>query len=81
MSCAPVFVPVPPVTDASLATLAVPASALVREDDLTGVYLAAEGEARLRWVRLGRSFSDSVEVLSGLRDGDRVVVTAASARR
>lgn len=63
------------------ATLAVPASALVREDDLTGVYLAAEGGARLRWVRLGRSFGDSVEVLSGLRDGDRVVATAASARR
>lgn len=66
---------------AARATLVVPASALVHEGDLTGVYLAAEGGARLRWVRPGRSFGDSVEVLAGLRDGDQVVGTAAPQRR
>jgi RND family efflux transporter MFP subunit len=55
--------------------LVVPASAVHREGDLTGVYVSAdEGDAALRWVRLGRESGDSVEVLSGVRDGDRVLV-------
>lgn len=63
------------------ATLVVPASALVRQGDLTGVYLAGDGGSRLRWVRSGRSFADSVEVLAGLRDGDRVIAAAVAERR
>lgn len=63
------------------ATLVVPVSALVHEGDLTGVYLAADGGAHLRWVRPGRAFADSVEVLAGLSDGDQVVTTAATGRR
>jgi RND family efflux transporter MFP subunit len=66
---------------AARATLVVPASALVRQGDLTGVYLAGDDGARVRWVRPGRSFADSVEVLAGLKDGDRVVATAVRERR
>lgn len=66
---------------AARAALVVPASALVRQGDLTGVYLAGDEGSRVRWVRPGRSFADSVEVLAGLKDGDQVVATAAAERR
>lgn len=54
----------------------VPASAIRREGDLTGVTVrGGEGEG-VRWVRLGRTFGNDVEVTSGLRAGDRIVVAA-----
>ncbi len=56
--------------------ITVPASAVVRRGQLTGVrVVTAEGVA-LRWVRLGRSVGDGsrVEVLSGLAEGDRIVL-------
>ncbi|MFQ6098008.1 MAG: efflux RND transporter periplasmic adaptor subunit, partial [Armatimonadota bacterium] len=34
-----------------------------------------EGRARLRLITLGRTFDGEVEVLSGLQDGDRIVVS------
>jgi RND family efflux transporter MFP subunit len=56
------------------AALVVPAAAVIREGDLTGVLLRAEeGDVR-RWVRLGREYEQVVEVISGLRAGDHVVV-------
>jgi RND family efflux transporter MFP subunit len=59
--------------------LVVPAPAIVRAGDLTGVTLrTAQGDDR-RWVRLGRSIGDMVEVTAGLVKGDRVVVPAARA--
>lgn len=54
--------------------LVVPATAIVREGDLTGVILrTANGDER-RWVRLGATSGTMVEVSSGLRSGDRVVL-------
>jgi RND family efflux transporter MFP subunit len=57
-------------------TYVVPRAALVRQGDMTGVYLRRDGAQLLRWVRTGPSSADSVEVLSGLRDGDVIVVPA-----
>lgn len=53
----------------------VPASAVVRRGQLTGVRVATADGVALRWVRLGRSVDDGerVEVLSGLNPGDRIV--------
>lgn len=56
--------------------LVVPVEALVREGDLTGVRVQTAGGAELRWVRLGDRTDGSVEVLSGLRSGDRLLVPA-----
>ena len=60
--------------------VAVPASAIVRRGQLTGVRVLTGDAVVLRWVRLGRRVStgtspDSarVEVLSGLEAGDRIV--------
>jgi RND family efflux transporter MFP subunit len=55
------------------AALRVPASCVVRRGELTGVFVAREGHARLRWVRLGRVEADAVEVLAGLWAGEQVV--------
>ncbi len=57
----------------------VPSAAIVREGDLTGVRLQTAAGAELRWVRLGREQGSSVEVVSGLRAGDRVLLPATAA--
>ena len=52
----------------------VPAGAVIRRGQLTGVWiLRQDSKAHLRWVRLGRTFGDSIEILSGL-NGDEIVV-------
>lgn len=59
--------------------LLVPAAAVRREGDLTGVMVRTADGAELRWVRVGRTLNGSVEVTSGLRRDDQVVVPSASA--
>lgn len=56
----------------------IPAQALVREGDLTGVRIRTEAGTGLRWVRLGSPIGGAIEVLSGLRSGDQVLVPAAA---
>lgn len=61
--------------------LSVPRSAIVTRGELTGVYLVGtDSIARLRWIRIGRGSSDSLQVISGLVSGDVVVLQAASLR-
>lgn len=57
--------------------LLVPADALVREGQLTGVFTLEDGTLRLRWIRPGRTAEGMVEVLSGL-DADAQVVRTPS---
>ena len=61
--------------------LLVPREAVVREGQLRGVYVHTEGRACLRWVRLGRSWGQRVEVLSGLDQGAQVIVGDATELR
>lgn len=59
-------------------TLVVPRSAVVERGQLTGVFVVEPDRiARLRWVKIGRSFEEAVEVLSGLNAGERVMIDAA----
>jgi RND family efflux transporter MFP subunit len=51
----------------------VPEGAIVTEGDLTGVRILGERGSELRWVRVGRRSDGQVEVLSGLRVGERVI--------
>jgi len=56
----------------------IPSTAIIRHGQLTGLFLVdADQIARYRLIRIGRTFGQSVEVLSGLRDGDRYVVNPA----
>jgi RND family efflux transporter MFP subunit len=67
---------------AAAAALQVPAGAVVRRGELTGVYvLDAAGRPLLRQVRLGRADGDRVEVLTGLARGERVATDPQAAAR
>ncbi|WP_026436575.1 efflux RND transporter periplasmic adaptor subunit [Acidovorax sp. JHL-9] len=60
----------------------IPASAVVRRAEMTGVYvLNAQGRPLLRQVRLGRVDGAQVEVLSGLRQGDQVATDPQAAAK
>jgi RND family efflux transporter MFP subunit len=58
--------------------LLVPAGAVVRQGELTGVHVTSAGSSSLRWVRLGRARGAMIEVLSGLAGGDTVLVAAGT---
>jgi RND family efflux transporter MFP subunit len=53
--------------------LTVSRSALVQRGELTGVFVAKDGHAELRWLSLGEGAGDSVPVRSGLKAEDRVI--------
>jgi len=60
--------------------VAIPAEAVVRRGQLTGVRVVTSNGATLRWIRLGRTVGeDRVEVLSGLSAGDEIVASAVDA--
>lgn len=62
--------------------LSIPLQAVVRRAELTAVYVPGEqGTPVLRQVRLGPVQGDQVEVLAGLRAGDRVVTAPEAAAR
>lgn len=55
----------------------IPEAAIVENGQLKGVYVVGENNiALLRWLRLGRTFGDEVEVLSGLNADETYVVSA-----
>jgi len=52
----------------------VPQSSVVRQGQLTGLYAVSQtGTALLRWIRTGKTYGDSIEVLSGLSDGEKYI--------
>lgn len=55
-------------------TLLVPEAALVPEQGSTFVFAIADGVAERREVRIGRRRPGEVEIVSGLKEGERVVV-------
>ncbi|MDD4193068.1 MAG: efflux RND transporter periplasmic adaptor subunit [Mangrovibacterium sp.] len=59
--------------------LLVPVQSLIKRGQMTGLYtVGQEGAALLRWIRTGKTYGDSVEVLSGLADGEQYIVSAES---
>jgi len=61
-------------TDAGRPTRWIPVDATLRRGQLTGVFVLDGDAARLRWVRLGQRSGDAVEVLAGVRAGERVIL-------
>jgi RND family efflux transporter MFP subunit len=56
-------------------SLSIPATAIVMRGAMQGVFaVGEEGVAHLRWIRTARRYADRVDVISGLRAGDRIVV-------
>ena len=57
----------------------VPKKAIVNQGQLSGIYTVSDDKiAVLRWLRLGKTFGDQVEVLSGLAAGEKYIVEAQS---
>ena len=54
--------------------LAVPKPAVLQRGELTAVYVASSQGFILRAVRLGSTLADSVEVVAGLRAGERIAL-------
>lgn len=63
--------------DADGNAIMVPASSIVRQDQLTGLYIVDDNQAMLRWVRLGKTAGTRVEVLSGLNPKEKFIVSAS----
>lgn len=64
---------------ASAAALAVPAGAVLRRGELTAVYVAQGQQFVLRAVRTGSTRGGAVEVLAGVKPGERVAQDAVRA--
>jgi multidrug efflux pump subunit AcrA (membrane-fusion protein) len=55
--------------------LKVPQRAIFQRGQLTGVFIVDSTDMiRLRLIKTGKPYGDQLEVLSGLNDGDRIVV-------
>lgn len=55
----------------------VPKDALVHQGQLTGIYtIGSNNTAILRWLRLGKTFGNQVEILSGLSADEQYIVSA-----
>ncbi len=74
-----VFIPVTgkTATKGNTAATLVPLGSLVTKDQLTGIYtISSNNTALLRWIRTGKTFGDQVEVLSGLAQDEKFIVSA-----
>ncbi len=55
----------------------VPLSSIEYKDQLTGLYtIGSNNTALLRWVRLGKTYGDKVEVLTGLEKNEQFIKSA-----
>ncbi len=54
--------------------ITVPACAVFERGGLTGVFVVADGRARLRWVAAGATVGEAMEVRAGLAAGERVAL-------
>lgn len=55
----------------------IPKEAIVTNGELTGIYTVSQSNtALLRWLRLGRTIGDQVEVLSGLSPEEQYIISS-----
>ncbi|MDP2816899.1 MAG: efflux RND transporter periplasmic adaptor subunit [Polaromonas sp.] len=71
-----------PTEGGTASRLYVPAAAIVRRAEMTGLYVIdSTGRPALRQVRLGRTQNDLVEVLAGVAAGERVALDPQAAAK
>ncbi len=67
------------VAQPALARIFVPLAAVLHEGNATGVYVpSSDGKYALRQVKTGATRGNQIEIVSGLRDGDRIVTEGAA---
>lgn len=58
-------------------TIMIPVEAIITNGQLSGVYTVSQQQtAVLRWLRLGKTFGDQVEVLSGLTQNESYILSS-----
>lgn len=65
-------------TQRGVTTVTVPSRAISTVAGVSRVYVVSEGVARQREVQLGQRFEDEVEIVSGAKAGDRVIVAGVT---
>ena len=71
--------PIEQATKTENGLILIPKSALVKQGQLTGIYtIGNENTAILRWLRIGKSFGENVEILSGLSSNEQYIISAES---
>ena len=65
-----------PVAEVKL--LLVPQSAVLKRGQMELVFVAKDGKAALRLVKTGKVLEDRVEVLSGLEEGEQIIVSESA---
>lgn len=61
--------------------MSIPKSAVMVRGQLIGVFIVdSENIARFRLIKKGKDMGDSVEILSGLKAGDRVIIDPANVK-
>ncbi|MCM8570029.1 efflux RND transporter periplasmic adaptor subunit [Gramella jeungdoensis] len=72
-----VSVEVPVKQETASERVLIPSAAVVHRGALTGIYtVSSQNTALLRWLRLGKSYGDQVEVLSGLKADEKYIIDA-----
>lgn len=61
-------------------TLLIPASSVVHYGQLQAVKVVENGQLQTRHIRTGKQYGDQLEVLSGLRDGETILIGGAGSR-
>ncbi len=54
----------------------IPKKALIHKGQLTGIYTVNNNVAILRWLRVGKTFGENIEVLSGLNADEKFIISA-----
>ena len=76
---ASVSIPVKDIPEVKNDVILVPLSAIINRDELTGIYtVSVNNTALLRWVRLGKTYGDKVEVISGLSKDEKFIRSSES---
>ncbi|MBL7994924.1 efflux RND transporter periplasmic adaptor subunit [bacterium] len=58
-------------------TILIPQDAIMRRGQLEGVFIMSDNNtATLRWIRTGNHNGDRIEILSGLQEGEKIVITS-----
>jgi len=63
----------------SILLLVLPANAVLRRSEITGVYVVVGDRVQFRQLRVGQETSAGVEVLAGLCVGEKVVLEPVKA--
>jgi RND family efflux transporter MFP subunit len=64
------------ITRNPVACITVPKSSLIQKGQLTGIYtVSTQNKALLRWVRTGKTNGESIEILSGLVEGEKYITS------